>query len=74
MVKLNRKRGGEDGIYRCEIDDARNVIQRIYIGVYTASTGEWHCTLLFGSTVLQYIYIYIMAYGSYAICRDDTKK
>ena len=40
MVKLNRRRGGEDGIYHCEIHDARNVIQRIYIGVYTASTGK----------------------------------
>ena len=40
MVKLNRRRGGEGGIYHCEIHDASNVIQRIYIGVYTAGTGE----------------------------------
>ena len=37
---LYRKRGGEDGIYHCEIRDSMNVIQTIYIGVYTASTGE----------------------------------
>ena len=40
VVRLNRKRGGEEGIYRCEIPDAMNVIHTIYIGVYTAGTGE----------------------------------
>ena len=42
VVKLNRRRGGEEGIYRCEIPDSMNVTQSIYIGVYTAntSTGE----------------------------------
>ena len=39
-VRLNRKRGGEEGIYRCEIPDSRSVNQTLYIGVYTASTGE----------------------------------
>ena len=38
---LNRRRGGEEGIYRCEIPDAVNVTQAIYIRVYSASTGEW---------------------------------
>ena len=37
VVRMYRRRGGEDGIYRCEIPDA---IQTIYIGVYSASTGE----------------------------------
>ena len=42
VVRLNRKRGGEDGIYRCVIPDSMNVPQTIYIGVYTmnSSTGE----------------------------------
>ena len=40
VVLLYRRRGGEDGIYRCEIPDSLNVTQTIYIGVYTASTGE----------------------------------
>ena len=40
MVHLNRKRGGVEGIYRCEIPDSMNVLQTIYIGVYSASTGE----------------------------------
>ena len=35
VVRLQRRRGGEDGIYRCEIPDAMNVIQTIYIGVYS---------------------------------------
>ena len=43
VVRLNRIRGGEDGIYRCEIPDSMNLIQTIYIGVYTASTGECQC-------------------------------
>ena len=40
VVHLNRRRGGDDGIYRCEIPDSTNVIHTIYIGVYTAGTGE----------------------------------
>ena len=40
VVQLHRRRGGENGIYRCEIPDSMNVTQTIYIGVYTASTGE----------------------------------
>ena len=42
VVHLNRRRGGVEGIYRCEIPDAMNVNQTIYIGVYSASTGEWY--------------------------------
>ena len=42
MVLLNRRRGGVTGIYSCVIPDAMNVSQTIYIGVYTASTGEWY--------------------------------
>ena len=38
VVRMNRRRGGVDGIYRC---DSLNVTQTIYIGVYSASTGEW---------------------------------
>ena len=41
VVFLNRRRGGENGVYCCEIPDELNVTQTIYIGVYTASTGEW---------------------------------
>ena len=40
MVLLYRRRGGEEGIYRCEIPDTMDVTQTIYIGVYSASTGE----------------------------------
>ena len=42
VVRLNRIRGGVAGIYRCEIPDAINVTQTIYIRLYTtnASTGE----------------------------------
>ena len=40
VVHLHRRRGGLEGIYRCEIPDATNVIQSITIGVYTLDTGE----------------------------------
>ena len=40
VVTLHRKRGGEDGVYHCEIPDAMGITQKIYIGMYTANTGE----------------------------------
>ena len=41
VVHMYRRRGGAEGIYRCEIPDAMSVIQTIYIGVYHAFTdGE----------------------------------
>ena len=40
VVRLNRRRGGVIGIYRCEIPDAAGVNQIMFIGVYTESTGE----------------------------------
>ena len=40
VVQLHRRRGGEDGIYRCAIPDSMNVTQTIYIGVYNTSSGE----------------------------------
>ena len=39
-VLLNRRRGGVEGIYCCVIPDAMNITQSIYIGVYSACTGE----------------------------------
>ena len=40
VVRLHRRRGGEEGIYHCVIPVTMNVNQTIYIGVYSASTGE----------------------------------
>ena len=40
VVRMHRRRDGEDGIYRCEITDSMNVTQTIYIEVYTARNGE----------------------------------
>ena len=40
VVLLHRRRGGEEGIYHCEIPDSANVTQTIYIGVYTVNSGE----------------------------------
>lgn len=44
VVRFHCRRGGAEGIYHCEISvpqsDAENVIQTIFIGVYTANTGK----------------------------------
>ena len=40
VVRMNRRGGGEEGIYHCEIPDAMNVTQTIYIGVYNTNSGE----------------------------------
>ena len=51
VVSLHRRRSGENGIYHCEIPDAMNVIQTIYIGVYSADAGErYTCAVVFIST------------------------
>ena len=52
-IHMNRRRGGVEGIYLCEIPDAMNVTQTIYIGVYSASTGEW--SILFQSYCVVYV-------------------
>ena len=41
VVRMQRRRGGAEGIYRCAITDTFGFIQTIYIGVYSANTGEW---------------------------------
>ena len=46
VVRMHRRRGGVDGIFHCEIPDAENVNQTIYIGVYSMSTGEWYIPVL----------------------------
>ena len=53
IVRLNRRRGGVTGIYRCEIPDTVGDNQTIYIGVYAVSTGE--CLLT--PQLLLYIYL-----------------
>ena len=40
VVRLQRRRGGEDGIYHCEIPDSMNVDQTIYIGVYSRTDTQ----------------------------------
>ena len=39
-VLLHRRRGGVDGVYHCVVPDNMGNDQSIYIGVYTARTGE----------------------------------
>ena len=40
VLRLQRRRGGEDGIYHCEISDAMNVTQTIYVGVYSRTDTQ----------------------------------
>ena len=42
VVRMNRRRGGVNGIYSCVIPDTAGVNQYMYIGIYTASSGEWY--------------------------------
>ena len=40
-VHLNRNPGATTtGVFRCDIPDASGNLQSIYVGIYTASTGE----------------------------------
>jgi len=41
LVNMHRRRGGVSGIYHCVIPDSMNLTRTVYIGVYTANTGEW---------------------------------
>ena len=40
VVYLHRRKGGVEGMYRCEILDSTNIMQTIYIGVYTPKSRE----------------------------------
>ena len=46
VVRMNRRRGGEEGIYSCDLPDAMGIIKTMYIGVYSASSGERSILLL----------------------------
>ena len=68
VVHMHRRRGGVTGIYHCEIPDAMNVNQTIYIGVYTANTGEWciytRVLLLHFCTECLTLYAWRMSFGT----------
>ena len=40
VLRMQRRRGGEDGIYHCVIPVTGSIYHTVYIGVYTASTGK----------------------------------
>ena len=62
VVHLNRRRGGVEGIYRCEIPSAINVTRTIYIGVYSATTGEClRCRKVRFKPDMKYIYSVVMS-------------
>ena len=43
VVYLNRRRGGQSGMWRCDIPDSNGIQQSIYIYLGTSMTGIW-CT------------------------------
>ena len=66
MVKLHRRRGGVEGIYRCEIPDAVNIIQTIYIRLYSADTDGEYVAIMQASrlklqTIVDWEYLYNVA-------------
>ena len=42
VVLLHRRRGGEDGVYRCIVPDKDGNDQSTYIGVYREGAGQWY--------------------------------
>ena len=40
VIRMNRRRGGVNGIYRCEIPDQNRNNQSLYVGVYTRNAGK----------------------------------
>ena len=40
VVRMNRRRGGMNGIYHCAIPDRSGNTQSLYVGVYTRNTGK----------------------------------
>ena len=43
VVYLNRRRGEQSGMWRCDIPDSNGVQQSIYIYLGTSATGIWCC-------------------------------
>ena len=70
VVNMRRRIGGEDGIYHCVILDAENVNQTIYIGVYTASTGEWY---MYTSVLFNYCSLRLSDYSIVAILQQTSR-
>ena len=62
VVRVNRRRGGMNGIYCCEIPDTAGDDHTIYIGVYNASTGEWYMLCSNALIILQKSDIQAMPY------------
>ena len=46
VVLMHRRRGGVTGVYRCKIP-VQNGSTQVYVGVYTADTGEYSQETIF---------------------------
>ncbi len=48
-VLLNRRNNaiGPEGLYRCDVIDARNITKSLFIGIYSFNRGEVHYTFAY---------------------------
>ena len=53
VVYLNRRRGGQSGMWRCDIPDSNGVQQSIYIYLGTSATGIWCSCFLDSLSLLE---------------------
>ena len=54
-VLLHRNpEGTTTGVFRCEILDASENFQSLYVGIYTATTGE-SCMLMFHDVIVLFM-------------------
>ena len=42
VILSRNSEGTTTGIFRCDIPDANNVLQSLYVGIYTSTTGEFY--------------------------------
>ena len=73
VVRMIRRRGGVDGIYRCEIPVSAGplVYQNIYIGVYATNSGEC-CMYIYGNLQL-FLHLLSHCLGSPFIVKGSTE-
>ena len=67
VVRLNRRRGGVEGIYCCEIPDSMNVTQTVHIGVYITVSV---CSLVLVTLFVHSCSVQLESYGSANVAEE----
>ena len=71
IVRLRRNSGTpEEGIYYCEVEDADNITQTVYVGLYNSGEGNGKANYLTGSNMQRTLFLYIV--GIITIAGDVT--